>query len=131
MTEQERKNLEAAGWRSGTAKDFLELTEEEWRIIDLRLDLADAIRGRREALGMTQAELAKLIGSSPSCVAKIEVAARGVSLDLMARALVKLGGTLSATAAKAAARSEKPAAPKAAPAKRGRARKKAGTPAKV
>ena len=46
---------------------------------------------RREALGLTQGEVAERLGSSQSRVAKMEAAHRTVSTDLMLRALFGLG----------------------------------------
>lgn len=41
MDGEKRKALEAAGFRFGDVADFLELTEEERMLIELRLKLAD------------------------------------------------------------------------------------------
>lgn len=37
MDELERRRLEQAGWRTGTAEEFLELSPEEAAIVDLKL----------------------------------------------------------------------------------------------
>ena len=44
MKEDERRRLEAAGWRVGSAAKFLALDDEEVSVIELELDLADAVR---------------------------------------------------------------------------------------
>ena len=51
------------------------------------------MRARREASGLTQAELAERLGSSQSRVAKLEGTDPAVSLDLLVRALLALGAT--------------------------------------
>ena len=41
MKTPKRKKLEAAGWKIGSASDFLELTEAQKLLIDLRLELVN------------------------------------------------------------------------------------------
>src|SRR5690242_18561556 len=130
MNEQKRARLEAAGWTIGDAGDFLGLSEVERREIDLRIELARAIRRRRRMSGRGQADLGKAIGSTQPRIARVETAAEGVSLDQMFRAFFATGGELSeliptiagakgkASAAKAARTTKrKDAAAKAAPTK--------------
>jgi len=50
-------------------------------------------RQLRERRGLTQAALAKRLGSSQSRVAKMEAADTSVSLDLMMRSLLSIGAT--------------------------------------
>jgi hypothetical protein len=95
MDRKKRDALEAAGFRVGDAEDFLGLTPEERKIVELRVAVARAVRRRRENLRLSQQELAKRIRSSQSRVAKIEAAAEGVSLDLSFRGLFAVGGKLS------------------------------------
>jgi DNA-binding XRE family transcriptional regulator len=87
-----REALEAAGFKVGDYGDFLGLTDAERQIIELRVRLARQIREGREKAGMTQEALAKLIASTQPRVAKIEAAAKGVSLDQMWRAYFAVGG---------------------------------------
>jgi ribosome-binding protein aMBF1 (putative translation factor) len=91
MDANKRQRLEAAGFRVGDAGDFLDLTDEERGMVELRLAVARAVRRRREARQMTQEQLAKAMKSSQSRVAKLEAAAAGVSLDQMFRGLFALG----------------------------------------
>src|SRR5438034_6694544 len=70
---KKRKALEAAGWRFGDYADFLGLTEAEQQEVELRGALCTTIRRRREALGITQEQLAAQIKSSQSRIAKLEV----------------------------------------------------------
>src|SRR4051794_33973075 len=95
MKKEKRAALEAAGWRFGDAADFLGLTDDERRLVALRLAISRAIRGRREALRLTQKQLAAKLKSSQSRVAKMEAGLPDVSLDLMFRGLFALGGRLS------------------------------------
>ena len=91
MEERRVRALEAAGWRVGTTEEFLGLTEEELAFIEMKLALADGLRELRLRASMTQTEVAKLIGSSQSRVAKMEAADPSVSIDLLVRTLLRLG----------------------------------------
>lgn len=95
MDKRKRVALEAAGFRIGDIQDFLGLTDEELRLVELRLSLCRAIRRLRQERKMTQQQFAKKIRSSQSRVAKIEAGLLDVSLDLMFRALFALGGKIS------------------------------------
>lgn len=93
MRKAKRTRLERAGWKVGTAQEFLGLTEEEAAFVELKLALARSLRRKRERKGLTQAELAELIESSQSRVAKMEAGDRTVSLDLLVRSLLSMGTT--------------------------------------
>ena len=91
MKPAKRRRLEAAGWKVGSARDFLGLTDEDVEYIELHLSLAALLKKRRDSLGYTQTEVADLIGSSQSRVAKMEAGDPSVSVDLLIRALLALG----------------------------------------
>jgi predicted XRE-type DNA-binding protein len=91
MDAKKRKKLEAAGWRVGDAAEFLGLSPEETEFVQLKLALAEGLREERETQGLTQAELARRVGSSQSRVAKMEAADSSVSVDLLVKSLFKLG----------------------------------------
>ena len=93
MKNAKKRRLEAAGWRVGSAAELLGLSRQEAELVELRLVLARGLRLRREAQKLTQARLAKLIGSSQSRVAKMEAADSTVALDLLLRSLVATGAT--------------------------------------
>ena len=52
----------------------------------------------RKALGVTQAELAELIGKSQSAISQIESGDIGLSLDMLRAIISELGGTLEVSA---------------------------------
>ena len=91
MDAKRKKKLEARGWKVGDTADFLGLSPEEVEFVELKLALAQGLREERETQGLTQAELARRVGSSQSRVAKMEAADPSVSVDLMVRSLFKLG----------------------------------------
>ncbi len=93
MKKQKKQRLERAGWVVGDTGDFLGLSEQERRFIETKLALAAGVRRRRKLQRVTQAELARRLGSSQSRVAKIEAADATVSLDLILRSLFGLGAT--------------------------------------
>ena len=91
MDSAKRKRLAAAGWRVGTAQEFLGLSPDEAAFVEVKLTLSARVRDERARLGLTQKALAKRLGSSQSRVAKLEAGDPTVSLDLLARALIALG----------------------------------------
>ncbi|MBK9967257.1 MAG: XRE family transcriptional regulator [Holophagales bacterium] len=93
MERKKRERLLAAGWKVSTAAEFLDLSPEEEALVEARIALTRRIRSVREEKGMTQVQVARLIGSSQSRVAKMEAADRTVSIDMMMRTLFRLGQT--------------------------------------
>ena len=93
MRKEKKKRLEAKGWRVGTAKDFLGLTDEESAYIELKIRLAEGLRQRRQEKGLSQVDLATKLQSSQSRVAKMEAGDPSVSLDLLIRSLITLGAS--------------------------------------
>jgi ParB-like chromosome segregation protein Spo0J len=86
-----RKRLETAGWKVGSAKDFLGLTPEKAAFVELKLTLSASLKERRQQHGLSQSDLAKRLRSSQSRVAKMEASDPAVSLDLLVRALFAAG----------------------------------------
>ena len=91
MRQSKRQRLESKGWKVGSAKDFLGLTNDEAAYIELRLKLAEGLKARRHSRGVTQAQLAQALKSSQSRVAKMEAGDPTVSLDLLVRSLLSMG----------------------------------------
>lgn len=91
MNADKKHRLHAAGFKVGSADDFLELSPIESSIVNMRLNLAKAVRQRRLSRHFSQHELARRLGSSQSRVAKLEAADANVSLDLLVRALLATG----------------------------------------
>ena len=91
MKAQRKKKIEAAGWRTGSAAEFLDLTPEEAAFVELKLALADHLRRLRFKNRWTQTEIARRLKSSQSRVAKMEAADASVSMDLLVRSLLALG----------------------------------------
>jgi ribosome-binding protein aMBF1 (putative translation factor) len=93
MRTEKRKHLEARGWKVGSVKEFLDLSDRESAYIELRLKLARGLKARRHARGLSQTQLAKAVQSSQSRVAKMEAGDPTVSLDLLVRSLLALGAS--------------------------------------
>lgn len=91
MKTAKRNKLEANGWKVGNAADFLELSDEESAYIELKLKLANKLKDARSQRRLTQKQLAELIDSSQSRVAKMETGDPSVSLDLLIKSLFALG----------------------------------------
>lgn len=92
MDAKKRQALEKAGWKLGDAADFLEMSDEERQLLDIRLGLAQAIRKSREARHWSQKQLGAKLQTSQPRVARIEQAAADVSLDQLVRAYAAVGG---------------------------------------
>ena len=95
MKTSKKKRLERKGWVVGDARDFLGLSDTEAALVELKLDLAERLRELRKSRGISQVMLAKRIQSSQSRVAKMEAGDRSVSIELLLRAILALGATLS------------------------------------
>lgn len=93
MDSKKKKEIEAKGWITGDASDFLDLSPEEARLIDLKLALRASLKDERKKRNVTQEELAKAMGSSQSRIAKMERGDPAVSVDLLLKALMSLGMT--------------------------------------
>lgn len=93
MDKEKKARLKAHGWRVGSTEEFLGLTPEEAAYVELRLKLSDAVREFRKKRKLTQVQLAELLQSSQSRIAKVEAADESVSLDLLIRSLLVLGAT--------------------------------------
>ena len=109
---EKRARLEGLGYRFyEDAADWLGLTDEEKRLLDLRMEVTQAIRERRESLGLTQAQLAEKLGSTQPRIANLELGQRGFSMDFAVKALLAMGGEVKITAKLPKRRKAKPAAP--------------------
>jgi DNA-binding transcriptional regulator YiaG len=91
MDSKKKRALESKGWAVGNAADFLNLSPEETRFIELKLALSASLKAERLKQGVTQMELARLLGSSQSRVAKMEAGDPSVTVDLLLKALLTLG----------------------------------------
>jgi DNA-binding XRE family transcriptional regulator len=105
MRESQRKRLEGRGWKMGSTQEFLGLSDEEAAYVELRMRLAEGLKARRQARGVTQMQMAKSIKSSQSRVAKMEAGDPTVSLDLLFKSLLALGASNRELAAIIAQRS--------------------------
>ena len=51
MDKRKQNKLESAGWKIGTAEDFLGIKHEETAFIELKIGLAQAIKKQRSGAG--------------------------------------------------------------------------------
>ena len=91
MNKAKQKRLEKQGWKVGSADEFLELNPQESAYVELKLALSRSLQERRLRRKLTQEQLARLIKSSQSRVAKMEAGDPTVSIDLLVRSLLALG----------------------------------------
>ncbi len=93
MNSAKRKRLEAKGFKVGGVQEFLDLSPEEVKYIELKVALAQKLQAYRKSKHLTQSEFARKIGSSQSRVAKMESGDPSVSLDLIVRSFFALGAS--------------------------------------
>jgi DNA-binding XRE family transcriptional regulator len=93
MNRPKRKKLARTGWKTGTAAEFLHLTPEEELYVELKASLSQQLRRQREKSHLTQEELARMLKSSQSRIAKMEKGDPSVSIDLLIKSLLVLGTT--------------------------------------
>jgi predicted transcriptional regulator len=91
MKSTKKKRLETKGWKVGTVAEFLQLSPEESAYIEMTLALSKNLQERRKDKSLSQEQLARLLKSSQSRVAKMETGDPSVSLDLLVRSLLVLG----------------------------------------
>lgn len=87
MKKAQKQKFERAGWKIGTTSELLGLTEAEEALVEAKLRLGDVVRSLRQEKDLSQAELATLMGSSQSRVAKVENRDPEVSLELQMKAV--------------------------------------------
>ena len=93
MKKDKKTRLERAGWKIGTVRELLGLSKAEEALVELKLILSHGLRERRARRKLTQAQLARLLKSSQSRVAKMEAGNPSVSIDLLIRSLFAMGAT--------------------------------------
>ena len=96
MKTVKKKTLEAKGWKIGNSTEFLGLSSEEAAYVELKLALSKNLQETRKEKNLTQEELARLLKSSQSRIAKMEAGDPTVSLDLLVRSLLALGASRKA-----------------------------------
>ncbi len=93
MNSPKRERLAKAGWKSGSAAEFLHLTPQEELYVELKASLCRQLKRQRQKSHLTQEELARLVRSSQSRIAKMERCDPSVSIDLLIKSLLALGTT--------------------------------------
>lgn len=93
MRDEKRGRLKKAGWKIGSADEFLGLSPEESAYLNLKERMGTVLREWRTNRELTQKQLATKIGSSQSRVAKMESGGPTVTLDLVIKALIALGAS--------------------------------------
>ena len=91
MDKIKKEILASKGYKVGTVEEFLGLSAEESEYIELKLALSQALEKHRKKRRLTQAQLAKMLKSSQSRIAKMEKGDPSVSVDLLIKSLLALG----------------------------------------
>jgi predicted XRE-type DNA-binding protein len=93
MTKSKRDKNDGGGFVRTTVGEWLDLTAAQVEMIEVRVALAKKLRRMREGRQMTQADLAKSLGTSQPRVSKMEAGDPEVTLDLLIRSLLALGAS--------------------------------------
>jgi DNA-binding XRE family transcriptional regulator len=93
MNKSKKERLTKAGWKTGSAAEFLHLTPQEQRYVELKAALCRQLKRQRQKSHLTQEDLARLVKSSQSRIAKMERCDPSVSIDLLIKSLLALGTT--------------------------------------
>ena len=93
MRRGKKVRLEKGGWKVGTVSELLGLSDAEAALVELKLMLSRGLKVRRTRKKLTQAQLARLLKSSQSRVAKMEAGDPSVSIDLLIRSHLAMGAT--------------------------------------
>jgi len=93
MNSAKKARLKGAGWKVGTAAEFLGPNKEEAAFVEMKLALARCLHALRIRRKLSQSRVAELVGSSQSRVAKMESGDPSVSVDLLLRSVLAIGAS--------------------------------------
>jgi ribosome-binding protein aMBF1 (putative translation factor) len=93
MNTEKRKRLEASGWVSGDAADFLGMSPEEARLLKIKLNLAREIESQRKKKGLSQTTLAARNDMKQPNFARLEKNPERVTMDMLFKILLSLGNS--------------------------------------
>ena len=96
MNSAKKARREGAGWKVGTAAEFLGLNKQQAAFVEMKLALARCLHALRIRRKLSQSRVAELVGWSQSRVAKMESGDRSVSIDLLLRSVLAIGGSPAA-----------------------------------
>ena len=99
MTEAKRKILETKGYAVTDSAEWLGLTRGETQIVNMRVALAQELEKVCKSKGITQAELARRVGTRQSGVARMLNNPDNSTMDNLIKGLIALGEPISKIAA--------------------------------
>ena len=91
MDKKKKEVLESKGYKVSSVDEFLGLSKEESEYIELKLALSQALAEHRKKSKLTQTQLARMLKSSQSRVAKMEKGDPTVSVDILVKSLLVMG----------------------------------------
>ena len=99
MKEVKKRILEVNGYKVTDSDAWLGLSKEESQLVDIRVALAQELERVRKAKGITQAELARRVGTKQSGVARMLNNPDTSTMDNLVKGLMALGEPISKIAA--------------------------------
>lgn len=91
MDSEKKKRLEAQGWKFGDYGDFLGMTPEEKAVVEMRLAAKRELERLRAESTVSQAELARRMGTKQPNVSRLFRDLGAASLDTLVKALAAFG----------------------------------------
>ena len=91
MGTAKKERLAEAGFKETTVQEFLDLSDADMEIINLKIKLGRLLKKLRKQNKITQAQLAKLTKTNQARIARIENADKSVSFEAILMSLYSLG----------------------------------------
>ena len=91
LSTQKKARIRTMGGRVTTVEEWLDLTQEEVAVIDMKIRLGEQLRTRRRKKKLSQGRVAKILNTSQGRVSKLEKGQ--ATLDQLARSVLALGGS--------------------------------------
>ena len=93
MDKAKRERLARMGGGETTLEEFLDLSPAQAALLEMQVNLSECVRRVRQNRKVTQAELARRMGTQQSNIARLENGSSGATVDYLVRALLVLGCT--------------------------------------
>src|SRR3989442_12340844 len=93
MNSAKKARLERAGWKVGTAAEFLGLNKQEAAFVEIKLALARCLHALRIRRKLSQSRVAELVGPRQTRVAKMESGDPSISTELLLRSVMMFDGS--------------------------------------
>ena len=91
MSKTRKEELAEAGFEETTIQKFLDLSDIDMKLIDLKIELGKLLKKQRKVKKLTQSQLADIVKTNQARIARIENADNSVSIDSILISLYSVG----------------------------------------